>query len=75
MPRFKDSNISLPEKSPENTRDWDSIKVGMLMDIRDELKQLNAVFACQNFQNVPRELRAINRELKIIRKATNNAPR
>lgn len=70
MARFKNSVINLPEKSAGNTRGWESINVGILMDIRDELQTLNAVFACLNFQNVPRELRAIHRELTAIRKAT-----
>lgn len=46
----------------------DGVTVALLMDIRDELQTLNRVFACQNFQNVPRELRAIHRELTKIRK-------
>ena len=67
MPRFKDATINLPEKSG-NVRTWDSINTGLLMDLRDELKQLNAVFDCTNFQSIPRELRAIKRELATYRK-------
>lgn len=29
------------------------------MDIRDELKQLNHVFACPNFQSMPHEIRKL----------------
>lgn len=41
MARWKDSNINLPGFNADGTRSWDSIKVGLLMDIRDELKELN----------------------------------
>lgn len=40
--RHKDADISLPPaEAANNMRSWDSIKVGLLMDIRDELKLLN----------------------------------
>ncbi len=31
----------------------------LLMDLRDELQELNRVFACQNFQEIPHILRKI----------------
>ncbi len=46
----------------------DGVSVAVLMDIRDELQRLNQLLHCQNFQNVPRELRAMHRELAKIRK-------
>lgn len=66
MARHKNATWNLEEPSPG----MDGAQLAALMDIRDELQKLNAVFACGNFQSIPRELRAINRELKIIRKAT-----
>lgn len=52
MPRFKDSNINLPAGSRSPTtggllRDWESIQTGILLDIRDELKELNNVLRSQ----------------------------
>jgi hypothetical protein len=47
-------------------RDWsdapntyENADLRVLMDIRDELKQLNAVFACRNAQMIPSYLRRI----------------
>lgn len=59
--RFKDQNWHLP-KSNDGVRiqSWEAVQVAVLMDIRDELKQLNRVFACSNFQNVPHVLRRIS---------------
>lgn len=36
------------------------VNVALLMDIREELRRLNAVFACRNFQEVPTILRRIS---------------
>jgi hypothetical protein len=41
MSRFKNATIELPPVSSQNTRDWGSIKVGMLMDLRDEAQEQN----------------------------------
>lgn len=57
-----------------NTRDdgyqikFEEIQIVLLQEIRDELKKLNAVLNCRNFLLVPTTLRAIDRELKTIRK-------
>lgn len=55
MGRHKDGNWNLGE--PVMT--WEEASVAVLMDIRDELKQLNRIFACPNFQQVPRILKTI----------------
>mgnify|MGYP001604804571 FL=1 len=36
----------------------------LLLEIREELKQLNQVFRCHNFQEIPRTLRGLRRDLK-----------
>lgn len=59
MTRHKDVNWSLSD-SPG----IDGASLGVLMDIRDELKRLNNLLHCQNFINIPRELRGIRRDLK-----------
>jgi hypothetical protein len=42
--------------NPEDAR------LAVLMDIRDELKSLNAIFKCKNFQDIPKILRSIQRK-------------
>ena len=64
--RKKDTNWTLPE-----TATYDSAQLAVLMDIRDELKQLNRVFGCANFLNIPNELRKIEantRKRKAVKK-------
>lgn len=41
----------------------------LLQEIRDQLKRLNVTFDCYRFQQIPQTLKAIDRELKTIRKA------
>jgi hypothetical protein len=43
---------------PENNS-WEVIHAALLMDLRDELKKLNALLGCENFIAVPRILRSI----------------
>ena len=68
MGRHKNRNWNLPDGDKGNIRAWDYVPIAVLMDIRDELQTLNAVFACYNFQSIPRELRSIKRELATMRK-------
>lgn len=44
-----------------STPTWERVQVAVLMDIRDELRELNAIFKCKNFLEVPRILRGIRR--------------
>jgi hypothetical protein len=55
MARHKDANWNLAEEGPG----YEGAKLAVLMDIRDELKVLNKVFACSNFLEIPRVLRDI----------------
>lgn len=41
----------------------------LLMDIRDELKRLNALLHCHNFIGMPATLRTISRKIPARRKA------
>ena len=63
MARHKDMDWSLPEGTPNRdggrTHQWNSIQVALLMDIRDELKQMNRILHCENFLEIPRILRTI----------------
>lgn len=58
--REKDTNWALSPTS-SGKFSFDSAHLAVLMDLRDELKQLNRVFACYNFTQIPAVLRAIKR--------------
>ena len=67
MARLKDTNWSLPDGVPNKvggtTHTWDSINGALLMDIRDELKELNAVLHCWRFQSIPNTLNRIDKRM------------
>lgn len=46
---------------PERTSTYDQAQLAVLMDIRDELQELNALFRCHNFLQIPAVLRDIRR--------------
>jgi hypothetical protein len=51
----------------KNSQDYyatETAQLAVLMDIRDELKQLNRVFACHNAQDIPNILRRIDKNTK-----------
>ena len=64
MPRHKDSQWNLneegtPNASGEKSYSNDTIKLALLMDLRDELKQLNQTLSClrcTNFLAMPRHV-------------------
>jgi hypothetical protein len=56
--RYKDVNWTLPEGQIGT---WQQVEVAVLMDIRDELKTLNALLRCPNFTQIPAKLEAIKR--------------
>lgn len=62
MARYKDGDWQLPS-APGTTKiaSWDHVKIAVLMDIRDELKQLNRLLGCPNFTEIPSVLREIRR--------------
>jgi hypothetical protein len=74
MARHKNCDWNLPEGTPNprtggHTHAWESITAALLMDIRDELKQLNQTFSCTNFQRIPAKLDRIGRNTEKRRKA------
>jgi hypothetical protein len=54
MARHKDVVWALPDEPS-----LEYAKLGLLMDIRDELQALNRVFQCRNFLAMPQKLDAI----------------
>lgn len=51
-----------------DVKSWDQAMVAVLMDIRDELKQLNHVFGCANFLAIPMTLNRIDNNTRKPRK-------
>lgn len=47
---------------------WEQAHAALLMDIRDELKKLNSLLHCHNFQAIPRKLDRISRNTAKPRK-------
>lgn len=63
MSRFKDSEwVALPNE-------WHYAHVRVLMDIRDELKKMNAILNCGNFIAIPSKLD------RIVTNTTKRKPR
>lgn len=63
MARHKDAVVNLPDSSPTNTRSWESIQVGILMDIRDELKQLNQTLGCFRLVRMAEDIHRIEKRI------------
>jgi hypothetical protein len=63
MPRFKDFDWSVP-KAADGTYTYDAIRVSLLMDIRDELKQLNTTLGCYRVRQMCDDVRRIDRRLR-----------
>ncbi len=56
MARHKDKCWNLADSIT-----WEGVNAALLMDLRDELKKLNAVFSCHRFQDIPHNLDAIRK--------------
>lgn len=63
MPRFKNVDWDLPQEASGSIVSWDALHAALMMDIRDELKKLNALLHCQNFTEMPHTLRRLDRRL------------
>lgn len=67
MARHKDVNWCLPEGAKQadgsNVHQDRHIYMALLMDIRDELKKLNALFNCPMFLDVPYYIKSIRNSL------------
>ena len=58
--RYKDAAWKLPESG---LLSYEVAQLAVMMDIRDELKQLNRLLGCHNFQAIPGILRGIRRKI------------
>ena len=65
MARWKDENWNLTagtkQRDGTNTVPTLTVQCALLMDLRDELKKLNALLCCHNFIEIPHTLKAIKR--------------
>lgn len=73
--RHKDARWIIQYNADGNLT-WAEVQTAVLMDIRDELKRLNAAIWCPNFQAIPTTLRRISRHVaKPRRKPKPRRPR
>lgn len=71
MARFKDWDWNLITTADgRSAASWDQAQLAILMDIRDQLRTLNALLRCPNFLNIPTSLRQIERNTKRKKKRT-----
>ena len=68
MARHKDCNWDLPDREASGKYSWDTVKTSILMDIRDELKRLNARLNCPHFLAIPATLNRIEHNTRKKRK-------
>lgn len=73
MPRFKDRewNLTHSVHNDDQIYSWDLVPIAVLMDIRDELKQLNRLLHCPNFTSIPHKLESIRKNTTKKRKKGN----
>ena len=50
-------------ETPEKKWTWEHVGIEVMMDIRSELRRLNNLLHCQNFQNMPHTLKRIDKRL------------
>jgi hypothetical protein len=63
------ANVDWDLSTPSgNIASWEQVSIAVLMDIRRELRTLNALLACPNFATIPRTLRIISRNTAKRRK-------
>lgn len=68
MARHKDCNWDLPDRELSGKYSWDTVQTSILMDIRDELKRMNARLNCPRFIEIPYVLEKIEKNTRKKRK-------
>lgn len=66
MPRFKNVewNLTGSVENANQPANWEMVKIAVMMDIRDELRELNGLLHCPNFRQIPTKLDAIGRNTR-----------
>lgn len=62
------NRVDVEWETPASTFDWDHVTVEVLMDIRQELRDLNRLLRCPNFTGIPTTLRSIRRAMPAKKK-------
>ncbi len=63
-----DWSLQVEDHGTHVTLSVDRIQVVLLWECLQQLKNLNRILGCQNFTNLPKDLRSIKREVATIRK-------
>lgn len=71
--RHKDGNWQLPTSASGGIESWNYVHLALLMDIRDELKEINRTLKCTETQSIPRRLATISRNTAGLRKLVTSA--
>lgn len=74
MRQFKDVEWDLAN-NVGNIGTWQNVEVAVLMDIRDELKRINAALYCGNTLNIPNLLRQIERNTRKPKRPKRSEPK
>lgn len=61
MARHKDGDWNLPGPQVQN---WQQVEVALLMDIRDELKELNRTLSCFRVRRMSDDVNRIDKRLQ-----------
>lgn len=65
--REKDTDWEI-HKQENGKYSFEVAQLAVLMDLRDELKRLNALLHCSNFTDIPRVLRGIRQKLPTLKR-------
>lgn len=64
MRKHKDVEWTLPTSDGGALTDWQKVEIAVLMDIRDELKELNATLSCYRVRRMSDDINRIDRRLQ-----------
>jgi len=74
MARYKNIDWNLGDLGPDGSPTWNLLQCALLMDIRDELQELNRLFHCPNFRDLPSAVFDIRRATGKRKRAKKSAP-
>lgn len=62
--KHKDVDWTLPTTEKGALTDWQKVEIAVLMDIRDQLRELNATLGCYRVQRMCDDVHRIDRRLQ-----------
>ena len=66
--RFRNVQWEVPTNGEGQVETWEGARLSVLMDIRDELRDLNRIIGCNNCVGIPKTLRSLLYQTKQLRK-------